>query len=566
MDERVDYQGAVLTPLDEEQARAAARTLQGARGPRHRGRFLIFAFVNPAHELRVRELILEVHPEATVSLSHEVFPRWREYDRISTTLADAYLKSLVADYIENVSSGLAEIGLDGNFLIMKSNGGLVDHRAAAAKPVDLIVSGPVGGVLSALYFGQLTGRDNLISMDMGGTSFDVSLIAGGDVKRTAEFEIEWGLPVYTPMVDVRTIGAGGGSIAWIDKGGLLRVGPRSAGANPGPACYGRGGTEPTVTDANLVLGRLNADYFLGGAMALDVAAARAAVDSVGSTLGMSIEETASSIVDLVDFNMVDAIRLVSIDRGLDPRDFTLVSFGGACSLHAGALAEIIGARDVLIPVHQGVFSAFGLMTADMRVDESLTASFRSDLIDLDRVTGIVDRLRTAALERLEREGFRGQPLLEPTVEMRYLGQNYGTDVTLAVSGDRFTPADLEDTIARFEAEHRRLYGYDIPDEIVEFVNFKMSAVGITDPAGDRTAPARVGRSTVKGRRPVYLRGEGWIDADDLRPRAMPAGARLDGPALIEESMSTTLVRPGQSIEVDPYGNLLLGLETKEPKS
>jgi N-methylhydantoinase A len=555
VDERCDYQGRVLQPLDEEQAREAVQRLR-SEGIRDIAVCFLFAYLNPEHELRMREIIAEEHPEARVSLSHEVYPRWREYDRMSTTLADAFLKTLVGDYIAHVADGLPEVGIDANFLIMKSNGGLVDHRAAAAKPVDLLVSGPVGGVLSALYFGRLTGRTNLVSMDMGGTSFDVSLIADGEANRTTEFEIEWGLPVYTPMVDVRTIGAGGGSIAWIDKGGLLRVGPQSAGANPGPACYGRGGTEPTVTDANVVLGRISPDYFLGGEMTLDVEASRSTLGALGERLGMELEEVAASVVDLVDFNMENAIRLVSIDRGLDPREFTLVSFGGACSLHAGALAEIIGARDVLIPIHQGVFSAFGLMTADMRVDESLTASLRSDHIDLDRVTALVQRLRKNALQRIADEGYDGTPLLEAIAEMRYLGQNYSTDIPLSLTDWAFTEDDLGATIERFEAEHRRLYGYDIPDEIIELVTFKVVAIGVTDkPVVPKLQPG--GAVAEKGTRDVYFRGQGWLPTRVYDRAALPPGGELAGPAVIEESHSTTLVHPGQRVEVDPFGNLIL---------
>jgi N-methylhydantoinase A len=243
VDERCDYRGEVLTPLDEDGAREAVRRLREA-GLQDIAVCFLFSYLNPAHELRMREIIAEEHPDAAVSLSHEVFPRWREYDRMSTTLADAFLKTLVQDYVADVAGGLDPIGVHANFLIMKSNGGLVDHRAAAAKPVDLMVSGPVGGVLSTLFFGRLVGRRNLISMDMGGTSFDVSLIADGEANRTTEFEIEWGLPVYTPMVDVRTVGAGGGSVAWIDKGGLLRVGPRSAGASPAPPATGVAARRP----------------------------------------------------------------------------------------------------------------------------------------------------------------------------------------------------------------------------------------------------------------------------------------------------------------------------------
>ena len=289
---------------------------------------------------------------------------------------------------------------------------------------------------------------------------------------------------------------------------------------------------------------------------MDAAAARAALGRLGDELDMTPEEVATAVVDLVDFNMVNAIRLVSIDRGLDPRDFTLVSFGGACSLHANALARIIGARDVLVPVYQGVFSAFGLMTADMRVDESVTTSFRSDLVDFDRATELVRRLRDTALQRIAREGYAGTPVLEPTVEMRYSGQNYGTSVVLSLTDWAFGPENLVETIDRFESEHRRLYGYDIPGEIVELVLFTMTAVGVNDDPGLAPLPPGGSASPID-ERPVYFREAGWAPTRIYRREQLPPGAELVGPAVIEEAMSTTLVHPGERVHVDDYGNLLI---------
>jgi N-methylhydantoinase A len=440
---------------------------------------------------------------------------------------------------------------------MKSNGGVEDHRAATAKPVDLLVSGPVGGVLSAVYLGELTGRNNLISMDMGGTSLDVSLIVDGRVNQTTEYEIEWGLPVYTPMVDVRTIGAGGGSIAWIDKGGLLRVGPRSAGANPGPACYGRGGEEATVTDANLVLGRINPGYFLGGALELDLEAAAAALTALGERLDMALEEVASAVIRLVDANMVNAIRVVSIDRGLDPRDFTLVSFGGAGSLHAASLAALSGVRTVLAPIHQGVFSAFGLTTADMRVDESVTANFRSDRLDLAQLNRILAELEGTARNRIREEGYRDPPELVRAIEMRYYGQNYSIEIELPSDLTSLDRGGLEAAFDGYHTEHRRLYGYDIRNETIELVHFKVTAIGRT--GKPRIAPRDpVGTVEPKARRDVYFgRDDGWLPTPIHERDMLPVGAVLHGPLIVEEPMSTTLVHPGQQLDVDEYGNLLI---------
>lgn len=555
VEERVNYRGEVVTALDEEGARKVIAAIKAA-GIKGIAISFLFSYINPQHEIRMRELITEVYPEATVSLSSEVYPRWREYDRTSTVLADAYLKALITDYCNNLVNGLQASKASMNFLIMKSNGGVQEAAAAAAKPIDLLVSGPAGGVLSATFFGKLTGRPNLICTDMGGTSFDVSLIKGGEPNRRMDFEIEWGLPVFTPMIDVETIGAGGGSVAWIDKGGLLRVGPRSAGANPGPACYRRGGAEATVTDANIVLGRINPDYFLGGDLHLDVDAARSVLQQLGGKLDMKMEDVASSIIELINFNMVNAIRLISIDRGLDPREFTLVSFGGAGSLHAGALADIIGIREVLVPIHQGVFSAFGLMTANMRVDESLTASFRSDTLDIGRVNEVLDRLRQRALSRLHADGYEGPATLEANVEMRYLGQNYNTEIAVPLVEGGLIQGDLDRMLDGFHSEHRRRYGYDISNEIVEFVHFNVTAVG---PIDKPTIPklARNGKGAAKGHRKVYFMREGWLDSAIYERAALPQSAEIKGPAVIEEPTATTLLHPGHSLLVDEYGNLVL---------
>jgi N-methylhydantoinase A len=392
---------------------------------------------------------------------------------------------------------------------------------------------------------------------MGGTSFDVSLIADGVVNRTTEYEVEWGLPTYAPMVDVKSIGAGGGSIAWIDRGGLLRVGPQSAGALPGPVCYGRGGTEPTVTDANLVLGRLNPRYFLGGEMTLDLTAAHTALTRFADRLGMSELDAAQAIVDLVNFNMVNAIRLVSIDRGLDPRRFTLVSFGGAGSLHAPALAEIIGMNEVLVPIHQGVFSALGMTIADMRVDETQTARMRSDHLQLDQVNAVLSRLRARAIAEIASEGYAGTPVLEAVVEARYLGQNYGTDLPIPGGGLPLGPADLDRLIDAFHRRHEALYGYMIPDEVVEMVNFKVTAIGAI-PAPRSSDWQSTGTPNPKEVRPVHFRESGgWVDCPIYDRNTLPTNSRLSGPAVIEEAMATTLVLPGQRLRVDRYGNLII---------
>ena len=320
--------------------------------------------------------------------------------------------------------------------------------------------------------------------------------------------------------------------------------------------YRRGGTEPTVTDANVVLGRINPDYFLGGDLLLDVSAAQRVLEELGARLEMGLDDVASSIIELINFNMVNAIRLISIDRGLDPREFTLVSFGGAGSLHAGALADIIGIREVLVPIHQGVFSAFGLMTADMRVDESLTASFRSDTLDIKRVNEVLERLRSRALTRLRADGYERPATLEADIEMRYLGQNYNIEIPVPLVDGGLGHAEIGKVLDDFHAEHRRRYGYEISNEIVEFVHFNVTAVGPTEKPTIPTL-ARNGKGAKKSRRRVYFKGDGWLDSAIYERASLGQGSQIEGPAVVEEPTATTLLHPGHRLTVDEYGNLII---------
>jgi N-methylhydantoinase A len=554
--ERVNYQGEVLLPLDEASARDVILEFKQC-GIEAIGVCFLFSYLHPRHELRMRELIEEHYPEAYVSLSHEVYPRWREYERASTTILDAFLKPSVHTYVHNLHEGLISNEIDAHLLMMKSNGGLTDFASVARKPVDILISGPVGGVLGAVHVGQMTGRKNLIATDMGGTSFDVSLIVNGHFNRSNGVELEWGLPIRTAMVDVKTIGAGGGSLAWIDKGGLLRVGPQSAGANPGPVCYGRGGTQPTVTDANLVLGRLDPDRFAGGKITLDKAAAEAAVGRYAEKLGRDHYETAHNIIQLVNWNMVNAIRLVSIDLGHDPRDFTLSAFGGAGSAHAAALAELMEIHEVLVPVHQGVLSAFGLTIADMRTDVSQTANMRSDFLNLSTVNATLVDLERRARDTIAREGYAGDPTVANTIEMRYMGQNYGVEVAVPKVEDTLDEKDLAEIYRRFAAQHESLYGYSIPHEIIEFVNFHVTAHGSTHKC---TLPRlrQGGTPSAMGSRDVFFsEKDGFVTCPIYWRDELAAGNTLEGPAVIEEDFSLTLLLPDQLMQVDDWGNLII---------
>jgi N-methylhydantoinase A len=553
---RFNADGVELTPFDAEAARRVAEEIR-SRGLKAAAVCFLFSFKNGAHECAMRDVLREVCPDVAVSLSHEVYPRWREYERASTTIIDAYLKPLVRNYIGNISEGLEQTGSVATLLLSKSNGGVTEAAAISRKPVDLILSGPVGGVIAAVQLGRITGRANVISTDMGGTSFDVSIIVDGHFGRSQGIELEWGVPIRTGMVNVETIGTGGGSIARIDGGGLLRVGPESAGAWPGPACYGRGGTVPTVSDADLVLGRLNPDNFAGGQIRLDKDAAERVVGELAKSLGGDLHKVAHDIVELSNWNMVNAIRLVSIDKGKDPRDFTLVSFGGAGSAHAAALAETLGMRDVMIPVYQGVLSAYGLTSADMRVDVSQTTNLRSDSLDLASANAALLRLVERALHDLRNDGYRDDPITIVTFEMRYLGQNYGLEIPVSAGAAGLNEKNLQEVFESFHRRHRELYGYSIEREIIEITDFNVTAIGpITKPELPRIAPS--GAVSPATRRPVYFHAAGgFIDCPIYNRSDICADTVIDGPAIVEEDYSLTLVPPDQRLTADVWGNLYI---------
>ncbi len=555
VDERIDRDGAVVTPLDEAGLRHLVRRLRAEGEVEAVAVCLLFSFVEPRHERRVAEILAEEWPEVPVSVSYDVLPRWKEYERASTTIADAYLKPLVGPYLRAMRERLAGAGFTGSTVVIKSNGGEETLEAAARAPIHLAVSGPSGGVIGARHLAQLTGIRRLVTFDMGGTSTDCSTVIDGQVAFTTDFEIEWGLPIQVPMIDIRTIGAGGGSIAWIDKGGLLRVGPQSAGAAPGPACYGRGGTQATVTDANVVLGRIDPDYFLGGAMRLDAEAARAAVARVAQVVGHGVEETALAIVRIANNNMVGAIRAVLIERGLDPRDFTLLAFGGAGPLHLADLMVEAGVPRGLVPNHPGQFSAYGFVVTDARVDRHRTLQMSSQRFDPERADAVFRELAAQVGADLAAQGHRDGPTLTRALEMRYLGQNY--ELTLPVAFPRIDAQTAPRLWAGFHELHQARFGFHMPDSAIEIINFMVTGLA----AGEKArlpeldaAPEPQPRPA--GRRRVVFEG-GPLDTPVHFRDSLRHGHEIDGPAIIEEAASVTILRPDQRLTVDRWGNLHL---------
>ena len=557
--ERLDYAGNVVDPLTSDALarlgdKLRARLDEDSNGAVAVAVNCLFSYVKPDHERLIREYLRREFPELSISLSHEVAPIWREYDRASTTIADAYIRPLLQGFIHALDQGLAARGNTRSWAVMKSNGGQMLAESAADRPAQTVLSGLPGGIIAAKYYAESLDDDNIISFDMGGTSTDVGVVDDGAIGYTTAWEIEFGLPVAAPFIEMTTMGAGGGSIAWVNRGGLLQVGPQSAGAVPGPVCYAQGGTEPTITDANVVLGRLNPENFLGGEVRLDADLAQRALTGLGDQLGLGPEATAQAVLDIAVENIAEAMRLLTVRRGLDPRRFSLVAFGGAGPLHAAAIAKVIGARRVLIPPHPGLCSAFGALLADMRVDKTWTHILRSDRLDAPAIDARLNELVAEATADLQHEGFAGSPQVQRSVNMRYLGQNYEEEIP--IPGGQVTAESLPQLLAAFETHYEATYGYRIPDEIIELVQFNVTVLGDTAkpelpllPEGLPASPA--------GTRRAWFSAEGAVECpvyarDDLSP-----ADRIAGPAIIEELDSTTVVHPGQHLTISQHGTAVL---------
>ncbi|MCF3932017.1 hydantoinase/oxoprolinase family protein [Acuticoccus sp. M5D2P5] len=557
--ERIDAYGKEIVPLDEaEVARIADRIAADPEIEAVAVCFL-FSYLDPAHETRAKAILAErLGADMPISTSFEVLPKWKEYERASTTLADAYLKPVVSRQLRAMRDRLDGEGVGAPVVVIKSNGGEMTLGAAAEAPVNLVMSGPTGGVIASRYLAELTGIDNLVTLDMGGTSTDVATVLGQQESFTTNFEIEWGVPIQIPMLDIRTIGAGGGSIAWIDKGGMLRVGPHSAGARPGPACYGFGGTDATVTDANVVLGRIDPDNFLNGTMKLDKAAAERAVGAVAEAIGQSVEATALAIVQIANNNMVSALRSVLIERGLDPRDFTLATFGGAGPPHAAELMGEIGIPRAIVPPHPGQFSAYGFIVTNARVDRQRTTQLTSRRFDAARASQILEDLVADAVDELKAQDFTENLVVHRALAMRYLGQNY--ELELSIEPADLSPERAAGLWAAFHKAHEARFGFAIPGETIEIVNYLATVVSIGDkPAFPKLAEGD-GPPEPVGRRSVVF-ASGREEAPVYRREALLAGQTIGGPAIVEEAASVTIVAPGQHLDVDQFGSLHIAAHT-----
>ena len=565
--ERLDFAGDVLAPLDETKVREVAQLIK-REGVEAVVVCLLHSYVNPAHERRVGEIVREEMPGVFVSLSSDLCPEMREYFRASTTAINALVMPIVSRYLERLERRLTEIDLRAGLHLMTSAGGIMSSRVARQQPVNLIESGPAAGVAAATHLGSLLGPHNLISFDMGGTTAKAGLVEGGVPKIVPHFEVgsaavsenrSAGYPVRTPVVDLVEIGAGGGSIAWVDPGGGLRVGPQSGGADPGPACYGKGQTEPTITDANLFLGRIDPEYFLGGEHKLNPDLAANAIGHLARKLDFQPVEAARGIIEIANANMVGAIRLISVQRGFDPRDFMLVAYGGAGPMHAHALARELHIPKVLIPMSPGVTSALGLLVTDIKHDYVQAHIRPMEAIDFDKLTQEYQSFERQARDVLHSEGISEADIsFARSLDMRYVGQSYELRVE-APSRD-LKPGDEAALNAAFFEAHQRAYGYAEASEPTEVVNLRLTALGrIRRPQLRRLAPGGDDSAeAVKGMRQVYFSEAGKHVSCKIYDRyRLRCGNSIPGPAIVEEKDSTTVIHPDCRAAVDEYGNLMI---------
>jgi len=544
--ERMSADGHPITPLDEDSVRQAIDRLVEA-GIASVAVVFLHSYRNPAHELRCEQIIAERHPQISVSLSHRIANEWREYERTSTTVVNAAIAPTVRNYLSELEDELRRRGVGAAVHIMQSNGGMTTAARAREQPVNTLLSGPVGGAIAAANLARRAGSASAIAIDMGGTSFDVSLCIDGKPTIAREAMLE-GQPLILPVIDVETIGAGGGSVAWESAGGL-RVGPRSAGAEPGPACYGRGGVEPTVTDANVHLGRVNPRYFLGGRMALHPERAAEALATLGRTLGLDADRLAEGALEVINARMAALIRQITVGRGLDPRQFAMVAFGGAGPMHAVFLAEELGIDSVLVPHSPGTFSARGMLESDVRHDLVHPYFARWDRIDAGLLGSATESLVASAKLLLEEDGIDpATAVLSTSADLRYVGQEH----FLTLPAPKFDGKLL----ASFHRRYRKTFGHSNPEELVEVVNLRLTAVGAGAHARPNGSPARSGTGSRYDEYAVRFRGQS-VPTPRYRREDLRVGHEIAAPCIIDEDSCTTVVPDGWTVNADPQGWLAI---------
>ncbi len=555
--ERIRHDGTVETKLDEDAVRLAVRALKAA-GVKAVAVCFLYGFVRTEHEVTAMRILAEEFPEAFACASHQVAPEFREFERLSTAVVNAYLGPVMQRYIHRLADRLRELGVAATPHLTQSNGGVIGFDAAARLPVRTVLSGPSTGVVGAQAVGRLAGISEIITFDMGGTSSDVALLVNGECRLASEAMVH-GYPIKAPMLDIHTVGAGGGSIAYVDSGGLLKVGPRSAGADPGPVCYDRGNTEPTVTDANVVLQTLNPLYLLGGRMKVRQDLSRAAIDRLAGQLGMDTMATAQGILAVVTANMAKAIRVISVQRGHDPRDYTLAAFGGAGPLHAARLAKELDISRILVPRNPGILCAMGLLLTDLRADFAATRLTTLGEAAIPALAETFATLQMRAGEWFDEEDIAPEARrLTRTVDMRYAGQNY--ELPVALPDGPVTKATLDALAEGFAAAHKRMYGFVAEGETVQLVTFRIEAAGVVRKATFQPQPGAGpdASGAIVGRREVWLpEAGGFVSCPVYDREKLRSENRIAGPAIVEQMDATTVILPGMVGRVEPYMNLIL---------
>lgn len=557
--ERLLHTGAVDTPLDTDAVRAAALALREA-GVDAVAICFLYAFINPEHERQARDIVAEVLPDAFLCASHEIAPEFREFERLSTATVNAYLGPIMHRYLNRLLTRLDDLGMPALPHLTQSNGGVAGFEAAALTPVRAVLSGPSTGVVAAEAIGRQAGFPDIITFDMGGTSSDVALMTGGAIQQANE-SIVHGYPIKAPMLDIHTVGAGGGSIAQIDSGGLLKVGPQSAGADPGPVCYGLGSTEPTVTDANIVLQVLNPTHLLGGRMAVRRDLAVEAITAMADRLGLGVMETAQGIISVVTANMARAIRVISVQRGHDPRDYALMAFGGAGPLHAVRLAQELDIRRVLVPRNPGILCAMGLLLTDLRADFAATRLMPLEEGSVAAMQAAVDHVAAQAQDWFAHEAIAPEDRrLSLTVDLRYEGQNY--ELSVPLPDGPVSAATVAALQAGFEREHERLYGFLAEGEQINCVTFRAGALGLVRKAQLAARPpgSEAANAAIDGSRRIWFpEAADFVESPIYARDRLQPGMAFAGPAVVEQMDTTTLVPPGVQVRVDAWDNLIMEL-------
>ncbi len=557
--ERLNHGGEVLVPLNEAQVEQAVAFFR-EEGIESIAVCFLHSYANPVHELRCRDIIARLAPGIPVTISSEITQEWREYERTNTSVLNAYVMVKTRTYLNNLEQKLTKMGMGNVFYAMQSNGGTATFSYGRSVPIKMVESGPVGGVIGAAAIGKAIGEPNIISFDVGGTTAKTSLVQGGDPRIVTSYRIEGGgrsagYPLLIPAIDIVEIGSGGGSLAWVDAAGALRIGPQSAGADPGPACYGRGGEAPTVTDANVLAGRINPKYFLGGEIPLQVELAAKAIRPVAQAYGIDVREAAVGVLRLADSAMMNALNLVSVTRGYDPRDFVMIAFGGGGPMHAGSMIRELKLKKVIIPVDPGVFSAWGMLVTDLRQDFVRTLIIRTDHVRPGVIAELFENLEAKALELMSDQCIPPEMiLLRRFADVRYRGQEH--TVKVPIENGPFDESALRNVDQRFHELHEQAYSFRL-DAPTEIVNFHLTCFGTTaKPALGTITPGglRLGKAQ-KGYRGVHFNEFGVVESPLYERALLPLEEVLEGPLVIEEPASTTVVFPDQRVMRDRYGFL-----------